>query len=83
MKRVELFTQINAERERQESKWGRLADRAGELGLFKTMHALEPAVQQVGWEMAEILEGKRPDCLMPHPQADGYAALEGESDEHI
>ena len=34
---------------------------AGRLGMWKTMHALEPATQAVGWEMAEILEGKRPD----------------------
>ena len=45
-----------------------LKTRAGQLGMFKTMHALEPATQAVGWEMAEILEGKRPDCLMPDPQ---------------
>ena len=45
-----------------------LKARAGQLGMFKTMHALEPATQAVGWEMAEILTGKRPDCLMPDPQ---------------
>jgi hypothetical protein len=32
--------------------------RAGELGMFKTMHALESAVTEVGWEMADYLEGK-------------------------
>lgn len=31
--------------------------RAGQLGLWKTMHALEPATQAVGWEMAEQIEG--------------------------
>ena len=30
--------------------------RAGQLGLFKTMHALEPATQKVGWEIAEHIE---------------------------
>lgn len=30
--------------------------RAGQLGLFKTMHALEPATQAVGWELAEHIE---------------------------
>lgn len=35
--------------------------KAGELGLYKTMHAFEPATQAVGWEIAEILEGKRND----------------------
>ena len=49
--------------------------RAGQLGLFKTMHALEPATQAIGWEMAEILEGKRPDMLMPHPQQNEYDTL--------
>ncbi len=31
------------------------------MGLIKTGHALEEATQAVGWEMAEILEGKRAD----------------------
>jgi hypothetical protein len=26
--------------------------------MFKTMHALESAVTEVGWEMADYLEGK-------------------------
>lgn len=30
--------------------------RAGQLGFFKTMHALESATQAVGWEMAEQIE---------------------------
>lgn len=30
--------------------------RAGQLGFFKTMHALEPATQAIGWEMAENIE---------------------------
>lgn len=30
--------------------------RAGQLGFFKTMHALEPATQAIGWEMAEKIE---------------------------
>lgn len=30
--------------------------RAGELGFYKTMHALEPATQAIGWEMAEHIE---------------------------
>lgn len=29
---------------------------AGQLGLFKTMHAIEPATQAVGWEIAERIE---------------------------
>jgi len=37
--------------------------KAGQLGLFKTMHALEPATQAVGWEMAEILKGERADHM--------------------
>ena len=37
---------------------------AMKMGMLKTAHALEPATQAVGWEMAEILEGKRPDHLM-------------------
>jgi len=37
---------------------------AAQLGLWKTMHALEPATQAVGYEMAEILDGKRPDHTM-------------------
>lgn len=34
----------------------RLKHRAGELGLFKTMHALEEGTKAVGWEVAEHLE---------------------------
>lgn len=30
--------------------------RAGQLGFYKTMHALEPATQAIGWEMAENIE---------------------------
>ena len=30
--------------------------RAGQLGLFKTMHAIEPATQAVGYELAEHIE---------------------------
>jgi hypothetical protein len=26
------------------------------LGFYKTMHALEPATQAIGWEMAENIE---------------------------
>ena len=32
--------------------------RAGELGLYKTMQALEPAVTAVGYEIAEIIENQ-------------------------
>ncbi len=31
----------------------RLKDEAGRLGLFRTMHAMDHAVKEVGWEMAE------------------------------
>jgi hypothetical protein len=40
-----------------------LKHKAGDLKLYKTMQALEPATQAVGWELAEILENKRPDLL--------------------
>ena len=33
------------------------------MGLYKTGHALEAATQAVGYEIADILEGKRPDHL--------------------
>lgn len=33
--------------------------RAGQLGLFKTMHAIEPATQAVGWELAEHIEATK------------------------
>jgi hypothetical protein len=33
-----------------------LKHRAGQLGFFKTMHALEPATKAVGWELAEQIE---------------------------
>lgn len=37
-----------------------LKDRAGRLELFKTMHALDPAVECVGFEVAELLQKKNP-----------------------
>lgn len=30
--------------------------RAGQLGFYKTMHAIEAATQAIGWEMAEQIE---------------------------
>ena len=33
--------------------------KAGTLRLFKTMHSLEAAVKQVGWELAEHIEAER------------------------
>lgn len=41
----------------------RMKYEAGQMGLWKTMHALDTATNAIGWEMAEILEGKRPDHL--------------------
>lgn len=32
--------------------------RAGQLGLFRTMHALDSVTQEVGWEVAEKSTGK-------------------------
>ena len=31
-------------------------NRAAELGLWKTMHALDKATQAIGWERAELLQ---------------------------
>ena len=33
----------------------KLKDEAGRLGLFKTMHKLDAAVKEVGWELESIL----------------------------
>lgn len=33
-----------------------IKNRAGQLGMFKTMHALDHATQAVGWERAELME---------------------------
>ena len=35
----------------------RLKQRAGEVGLYRTMHALEEGVKAVGWEIAGLLDG--------------------------
>ena len=35
-----------------------LKEKAGSLGLYKTMQALDAGVQKVGWEVAEKIEGK-------------------------
>ena len=36
-----------------------LKAKCGELGLFRTMHAMESAVQTVGWELAEMRDPKQ------------------------
>lgn len=41
-----------------------LKDRAGRLELFKTMHALEPAVTAVGYEVAELIKKQNPIMRM-------------------
>ncbi len=33
-----------------------MKSRAAELGMWKTMHALDHATQAVGWEHAELME---------------------------
>lgn len=55
--------------------------RAATLGLWKTMHALEPATQAVGYEIAEILDGEHPTKVLPvivaHPKPPERSADEG------
>lgn len=34
------------------------------MGLYKTYHAIDSATQAVGYEMAEIIEGKHPTKLV-------------------
>lgn len=36
-----------------------LKARAGKLGLFRTMHALDKATQEIGWEIAVQLDPKQ------------------------
>jgi hypothetical protein len=38
---------------------------AGRLGLWRTMHSLEEPVTRVGYEVADVLEGKHPTKLKP------------------
>ena len=40
-----------------------MKSRAAELGMWKTMHAIEPATKMVGYELAEMLEGKHPTSI--------------------
>ena len=54
-----------------------LKARCMRAGLIKTAHALEPATQAIGWEMAEILEGKRNDHLQDHPDMPVHSQEEG------
>ncbi len=37
--------------------------RAAELGMWKTMHAIEPATKAVGYELADMLAGKHPTTV--------------------
>jgi hypothetical protein len=39
----------------------RIKAKAGQLGLFKTMQALEAGVKAVGWEIAEHIEKEEED----------------------
>jgi len=36
-----------------------LKHRCGQAGLFRTMHKMDLATQEVGWEIADILKGKQ------------------------
>lgn len=47
----------------------RIKHEAIEMGLYKTGHALEAAVQAVGWEVAEKLEKSPPRA--PKANQDG------------
>lgn len=41
---------------------------AGQIGLWKTMHAIEEPVTVVGYEVAEVLEGTHPT----KPTSEGF-----------
>src|SRR5687768_2734487 len=51
-------------------------DRAGRLGLWKTMHALDEATNAAGWELASLLPGKETE----KSQADEIDENETEDD---
>lgn len=36
-------------------------DMAGRVGLFRTAHAIDKAVKEIGWEIADIMKGKQVD----------------------
>jgi len=47
--------------------------KAGDLGLYKTMHAMEAAVMHVGWEIAEqVNNGSTILFEKPVPQSGEY-----------
>jgi len=37
-----------------------LKAKAGQIGLWRTMHSLEEGVTEVGYEIADIIEGNHP-----------------------
>lgn len=62
-----MLTKLNPKTRRRISEIANelvvLKHELGTLGLLKTMHAMEPAVQAIGWELAEIIEVEGPDAL--------------------
>ncbi len=40
-----------------------MKSQAMDMGLYKTGHALEPAVTKVGYELEEIMSGKHPTSI--------------------
>lgn len=40
---------------------GLMKEEAGRLRLWRTMHALEAPLKEIGWEIADIIEGKQHD----------------------
>jgi hypothetical protein len=36
-----------------------LKEKFGRIGMYRTMHKMEYAVKECGWELADIMEGKQ------------------------
>lgn len=48
-----------------------LKNRLLSVGMYKTYHAIDSATKAIGWEMAEIIEGKHVTKLVcPHGYQD-------------
>lgn len=62
---------LAAERRQFSANLAAMKHEAGRLGLWRTMRALEEATMRVGWEIADIEEGRQADVPGGRPKRSG------------
>ena len=66
-----MITTLAAERRQFSANLAAMKHEAGRLGLWSTMRALDEATRRVGWEIADIEEGRQADVLAGRPKGSG------------